>query len=128
MPPLIDSKSIQHGNFLIVYKYQIFDYLVAKLNSITRYFGPIYVPPDVFLALNKNPTVPIDSKKSHLYNNNDWSSSNSCTLDWYTFLALSSCSTHLLYLFNCPLVFGELNLFKSTFICCIIKPQLAILA
>ena len=98
MPLPIDSKSIQHGN----------------------------VPPDAILALNENPTVLINNKKSHLYNSNDWSSSNSCTFDWYTFLVLSSCSTHLFYLFNCSLVFGELNLLKSTFICCIIKPQLAI--
>ena len=113
-------------NFPIVYKYQIFDYFVSKTNLITHYFGPMYGPPYAFWALNENPTVPIDSKKSHLYNNRDWSSSNSCTLDWYTFLALSSCLTHKLYLFNCSFVFGEINLFEFTLICCILKTQLAI--
>ena len=46
----IDSKSIQHGNmnFPIVYKYQIFDYLVTKTDSITQYFRPKYGPPHVF--------------------------------------------------------------------------------
>ena len=50
MPPPIDSKSIQHGNmnFLMVYKYQIFNYLVAKTDLITRYFRPTYGPPDAF--------------------------------------------------------------------------------
>ena len=50
MPLPIDSKSIQHGNmnFLMVYKYQIFDYIITKTDLITRYFGPMYGPPDVF--------------------------------------------------------------------------------
>ena len=121
MPPLIDSRSIEHGNmnFLIVYKYQIFDYLVAKTDLITHHFQPIY---ELMHSKpkNKNMTVPIDNnKKSHPHNNSDWSSSNSCTLDWYTFLALSICSTHKFYLFNCSFIFGELNLFKFTLICCI---------
>ena len=70
--------------------------------------------------------MPIDNKNSHLYNYSDWSCSNSCTLDWYTFLAFSSCSTHFLYLFKCSFVFGELSLFKFTLIYCISKAQLTI--
>ena len=72
MPLSIDSKSIQHGNmnFQIVHKYEIFNYLVTKTDLITQY-APMYVPPNAFLALNNNLTVPIDNKKSHLYNNND---------------------------------------------------------
>ena len=61
-------------------------------------------------------------------------SSNSCPLDWYTFLAFSICSTHLLYLFNCSLVFGELNLlvfgelslFNSILIYFILKEKRAV--
>ena len=47
MPPLIDSKSVQHGNmnFPMMYKYQIFDYLEGKTDLITAYFGPRYGPP-----------------------------------------------------------------------------------
>ena len=47
MPLPIDSKSIQHGNmnFPMLCKYQIFDYLEGKTDSITAYFGPRYGPP-----------------------------------------------------------------------------------
>ena len=113
-------------NFLIMSKYQIFNYLVTKTNSITQYFGPKYGPPNVFWVLNKNLTVPIDNKKSHLYNNSDCSSSNSSTLELWSFLTLSSCSTHKLYFCNWSFVFGQLNLFKSTLICCICNHKSAI--
>ena len=65
MPYPVHSKFRQDGNinFLMVSKYQIFDYLVTKTDLITHYFRPIYGPPYAFLALNKNPTVPIDNKK-----------------------------------------------------------------
>ena len=47
MPYPINFKYIHDGNmnFPIVSKYQIFDYLGCKTESISAYFGPIYGPP-----------------------------------------------------------------------------------
>ena len=50
MPYPINSKFIHNGNinFLMVSKYQIFNYLGGKTDLITVYFGPMYGPPSAF--------------------------------------------------------------------------------